>query len=556
MIRDFVAGVLWGGVVAGVGLGVISQVAPLRPAAGGATGAEVQAVTEPPAAVASDVVAPDAAPAKVASGADPAPQGETAKTLEAAAEAAPVLPEPVTPKPEAPQTDAATVAVPAAESGTPVIGAAGETPQVGPTDAAPLADLAPAAPKAVTAENATPVAEAPKTGAPKAEAVAEPAITETEPPAVDPVPAAEAPQPDVVAEAPAAQTENPLDAGTDTPKADLPETGPETAPAAPPVLAETPPETTPPDQPAPGDGLLSPPEVPEVPKPSTIAPDAALPGIAATEEAKEAASTLLPEPGLENATDGVTTGRLPAISADPAPEAEAEATAPAPADLPPLQRFARDFENPGGKPLFALLLIDPGTPELDRAALAALPFPVTFAIDPLSDSAAAAAALYRGAGQEVVTLATGIPAGAKASDLEQTFAAYEQRLPEAVALMDITEGGFQDDRGLASEVVPLVKAQGRGLVTFDRGLNAADQVARREGLPAALVFRSLDQDGEDSPLIRRYLDRAAFKAAQEGKVLVVGTSRPETVAALIEWSVEGRASSVALAPLTAVLSAP
>lgn len=552
MIRDFVAGVLWGGVVAGVGLGVISQVAPLRPAAGGATGAEVQAVTEPPAAVASDVVAPDAAPAKAASGADPAPQGETAKALEAAAEVAPVLPEPVTPKPEAPQTDAATVAVPAAESGTPVIGAAGETPQAGLTDAAPLADPAPAAPKAEVevAENPAPVAEAPKAGAPKAGAVAEPAVTEPEPPAVDPVPAAEAPQPDVVAEAPAAQTESPATAGTDAPKADLPETGPETAPAAPPVLAETPPETTPPDQPAPGDGLLSPPEVPEVPKPSTIAPDAALPGIAATEEAKEAASTLLPEPGLENATDGVTTGRLPAISADPA--AEAEATA----DLPPLQRFARDFENPGGKPLFALLLIDPGTPELDRAALAALPFPVTFAIDPLSDSAAAAAALYRGAGQEVVTLATGIPAGAKASDLEQTFAAYEQRLPEAVALMDITEGGFQDDRGLASEVVPLVKAQGRGLVTFDRGLNAADQVARREGLPAALVFRSLDQDGEDSPLIRRYLDRAAFKAAQEGKVLVVGTARPETVAALIEWSVEGRASSVALAPLTAVLSAP
>ena len=38
--------------------------------------------------------------------------------------------------------------------------------------------------------------------------------------------------------------------------------------------------------------------------------------------------------------------------------------------------------------------------------------------------------------------------------------------------------------------------------------------------------------------------RAAFKAAQEGRVTVVGSTRPETVAAIMEWSIEGRASSV------------
>jgi uncharacterized protein len=85
-------------------------------------------------------------------------------------------------------------------------------------------------------------------------------------------------------------------------------------------------------------------------------------------------------------------------------------------------------------------------------------------------------------------------------------------------------------------------------------LNAADQVARRDGVPAALIFREMDAGGEDSPLIRRYLDRAAFKAAQEGRVVVLGSTRPETITALMEWSVEGRGASVALAPLTAVLS--
>jgi polysaccharide deacetylase 2 family uncharacterized protein YibQ len=127
-------------------------------------------------------------------------------------------------------------------------------------------------------------------------------------------------------------------------------------------------------------------------------------------------------------------------------------------------------------------------------------------------------------------------------------------LDQAVAVMDLGADGFQDNRPLATMVVPLIKEQGRGLVTFDKGLNAADQVARRDGVPAAMIFRDLDADGEDTPLIRRYLDRAAFKAAQDGQVVVVGSTRPEMIAALMEWSVEGRGASVAMAPISAVLA--
>ena len=93
----------------------------------------------------------------------------------------------------------------------------------------------------------------------------------------------------------------------------------------------------------------------------------------------------------------------------------------------------------------------------------------------------------------------------------------------------------------------------RGLITYDKGLNAADQVARREDVPSAAIFRQLDAEDEDVPVIRRYLDRAAFKAAQEGRVMVLGQTRPETIAALMEWTLEGRAASVTLAPATAVM---
>ena len=153
-------------------------------------------------------------------------------------------------------------------------------------------------------------------------------------------------------------------------------------------------------------------------------------------------------------------------------------------------------------------------------------------------------------------LATGIPEGATPGDLEQTFQSLAATLPEAVGVIDQAAGGFQGNRPLATQVVPILTAQGRGLVTFDAGLNAADQEARRAALPSAMVFRRLDAEGEATATIRRYLDRAAFKAAQEGRVVVLGDTRPETVAALLEWAVEGRAASVALAPITAVMTVP
>ena len=265
-----------------------------------------------------------------------------------------------------------------------------------------------------------------------------------------------------------------------------------------------------------------------------------------------APSTLSPDPGLAFAPDGLATDRLPKIGQGAEPEVEA-ATATPVEDLPPVRRYARTFDNPAAKPLFAVILSDTGDAEIDRTALAQISFPVTFVIDPASPDAAARTKIYRDAGQEVLLLATGIAKGATPGDLEQAFQSHATTLPEAVGIIDLDQGGFQNNRPLSTQVVPILMAQGRGLVTFDQGLNAADQEARRAGLPAATIFRRLDAEGETSAVIRRYLDRAAFKAAQEGRVLVIGDARPETITALLEWAVEGRAAAVALAPVTALL---
>lgn len=500
MIRDFVAGVLWGGVVSVVGLGVISQVAP------------------PPQEAAAPATPAAAAPeAEAAAPAAPAPV-----TPEA-------VPEPASPAVEAPEETGVAAAPPAAAVApdAPLSGAAdGAAPETGlpaPEAAAPALpapDAAPGVPQADAAPDQ--VAQAPG-----AEAMAPDAPAAVPPPGETvPAPAAELPPP-----LPGAPADRLLEPGAPETPAPLPG---EVVPA---------PDAAPADEPAPA----------TEPLPEAGTAEAA-PAPAAPKVIEPDSATRLPSAGaLPKDAGGVTVGRLPSIGGGtPAAEAPAEPQT-APEDLPPVKRYAAAFENPTGKPLFALILTDDGSPDLDRARLAALPFPVTFVIDPLAANAAEAAATYRAGGKEVVMLATGIPAGATAADLEQSFQAVSAALPEAVAVADLAQGGFQDDRALAAQVVTILKAEGLGLITYDRGLNAADQVARREDLPAATIFRELDAQGEDIPLIRRYLDRAAFKAAQEGRVAVIGTARPETVAAVLEWTIEGRASSVTLAPATAVM---
>lgn len=472
-MRGFGAGILWGGVVAVLGLGVVSLLAPIPPAG------------QKPVTAANEATAPVVAPKP-----------------EAPAAAAPK------PAAEEPEAKKPAVVAPVAPAAKPPAAATPKSPVAEPEVKKP-AVVAPVTPAA------KPAAPVP---APVAPATA---------PAALPGPAAPTPTP-----APAAAAEP---ATPPTPAAPAqPEAGADSAPAPDASTA-----------PLPG----------EVPAHSPLAP---VPGGDQSEalpvEPVAPAEPLLdrPEPGLNGIkVEGVTTNRLPRIEAPADP-----ATAAAIADPRPVTRFAARFDNPQNKPRFAILLIDDGKAQIDRTALAALQLPVTIVLDPATAEGAKLEAIYRKAGKEVAMLATQIPKGAAPSDLAVTFAAHARALPQAVAVVDLPEGGFQNSRQIAADLVPVVKDQGRGLVTFDKGLNAGDQVARREAVPAALIFRELDGQGEDGAAMRRHLDRAAFKAAQDGRVAVLGHATPDTIAALLEWSVEGRAGSVALAPLTAVLAMP
>lgn len=249
------------------------------------------------------------------------------------------------------------------------------------------------------------------------------------------------------------------------------------------------------------------------------------------------------------------TSGLPQLGGEAAVEDEAEPVAPEvdAAPLPAIEAFAAEFDANETRPLMAVVLIDEPDSRIEQSTLTRFTFPVAFAVDPLHPDAAARAAAYREAGFEVVILGSMIAEGATAADVEVALAAAAIVLPEAVAVLDTPEDRIQADRPVLDAVVGVLAETGHGLVAFPRGLNAAEQSANRAGVAGATVFRMLDGDDQRATVITRFLGRAAFTATQEGAVIVVGRTRPDTVTALFSWALGARSEGVALAPLSATI---
>ena len=235
----------------------------------------------------------------------------------------------------------------------------------------------------------------------------------------------------------------------------------------------------------------------------------------------------------------------------------AEAAEPESSDTRPIVAYAAPFENPDDKPLMSIVLIDSGIDltggPVGLAALQSFPYPLSFAVKATLPDAATRMAEYRAQGFEVMAMID-LPAGATAGDAEVALSAALDAVPEAVAVMEGPGSGLQDSRDTSDQVAEAVLATGHGLVLQSKGLNTAQKLAARAGVPAGLIFRDFDSADQTPTVIRRFLDQAAFRAGQEGGVIMVGRVRPDTISALLLWGLQDRAERVALAPISAVLT--
>ncbi|MBW6505732.1 MAG: divergent polysaccharide deacetylase family protein [Rhodobacteraceae bacterium] len=557
MGRSILSGSVLGAILSALVLAAVSLMLPLAPSPAPVLPDAAVPEAHLPEASVPDVAVADAAP-DVAAPDAAAPQPETpappptAATAPDPAPAAPALPVPATaeapaatvasaPLPDAPAeaaTEAArpvivevpagsefarapgdalalrpsveaapTVAsAPAAPLAAPEVAPAPAGTDPGPAPAAPSGPAAPGAPSPEAGRIVLPQAEQPLPVPPPGEALAPtlPAAARTDLPAV----------PDVLLPPVA-------------PGAALPAPEADTAPGPAPARVPT---TPPPQTAALPDIILVPDAAPAAPAAAPV-PQPGFAGVAAT-------------PGFGNAP-GIAVNRLPLIGAEPAPVAEALAP-----PQPPIEAYRAEFTGTGA-PLLALVLLDPSA-ESDLAALSALGLPLTIAIDPTRDGAAADAQSFRAAGFEVAILAAPLPAGATPGDLEVALAAWHRVVPEAVAVVEPPVPVIQGNRGLAQQLVSALAREGLGLATHSgKGLNAAEQLASAAGVPQVLVWRVLDSEGDTAPAIRRYLDRAAFEAARGQGVAVMLHAWPESLAGLADWQ-RRRDGGPELAPLSAL----
>ncbi|MEX0367365.1 MAG: divergent polysaccharide deacetylase family protein [Ruegeria sp.] len=295
--------------------------------------------------------------------------------------------------------------------------------------------------------------------------------------------------------------------------------------------------------------------------PAPTAPDVADAPTAPQTDADPADDTIA---ALPSALDPVVDSGRPTIGRpatslvdrDPAPEASDVEAAETPGDTRPIVAYATPFERVDDKPLMSIVLIDEGADltggAVGLAALQSFPYPLTFAVSASLPDAQTRAQEYRAQGFEVAVL-TDLPAGATAADAEVSLSAALDAVPEAVAVMEGTGVGVQESRDASDQISAAVLASGHGLILQSKGLNTAQKLAQRDGVPVGLIFRDFDSAGQTPTVIRRFLDQAAFRASQEGGVIMVGRVRPDTISALLLWGLQDRAQRVTLAPVSAVL---
>ncbi|MFY0311061.1 divergent polysaccharide deacetylase family protein [Leisingera sp. D0M16] len=516
-MRGFLGGVSVGALLAAGGLAMLSLSVPLP-----VSGPEEQPGEEPVAALPQ----PAEQPAEESAGAEPEPPRHEPG-------AAPQMP----------------------NGG----GEATEVPVNGQGRDADLVEAQPAGPAATgVSDDLSALAEADTAPAGKPEVGLAASAVDATSPAPAPVPGVEQTSPE--SQPQAAQPQAPLAPGSEAaiiaatdpaPEPEQPAEEEATAAVAEPQVTAPLPEV----QQAPDPQAASPVLVPDIgaaPQATMLPVIGAAPAASVEEEAEQAAEEpAAAEPEQEVLAPRIGTPVVPLTERDKPRETALSGSQTL--DKPPFLAFSEPFDNPEDRPLMSIVLIDDAG-AVGAEALAEFPYPLSFAIDPEDPDAAAKMAARRAAGFEVLMLAD-LPRAATPQDAETALEVWRRRLPEAVAILEGVETGVQGNRPLSDQVAAMAASAGYGLLMQNSGLNTVQKLALQDGVPAGVVFRDFDGAGQDPRAIRRFLDQAAFRARQEGAVIMLGRLRPDTISALLIWGLQDRASRVALAPVSASLEA-
>ena len=218
--------------------------------------------------------------------------------------------------------------------------------------------------------------------------------------------------------------------------------------------------------------------------------------------------------------------------------------------------YARDNISDEGKPKLSIVLLTDQLNAIDPNLLQALPIPVTFAVDPVNPSADTLLISLREREQEAVILAD-LPPKAAVQDVDLALTALVDLLPQTVGVIERQAGALQQSRDVMLHVPEVLNRTGHGLVVYEKGLNTLAKEAVKAGTPVATIYRDLDGTDQNERTIRRFLDGAAFRAANRPSepIVVLARLRPETMSAILIWARQDRAQKTAVLPVSQLMKA-
>ena len=221
---------------------------------------------------------------------------------------------------------------------------------------------------------------------------------------------------------------------------------------------------------------------------------------------------------------------------------------------PAIDAFAVPPVPTDNQPLMAVVLVENGNMRLDPDILGSLPFTVTIAVPAKNDVHNALMRYYRDEGFEVALLID-LPEGSNATEVTEILDKAISTVSEATTILERTPGTLQNSREISTALADRLALSGHGLVLYDTGVNPALERAKSVAVPVKTIYRNLDQDNGNERAMRRFLDGAAFRAQQEGSVIITASPSPSVISALTFWSLQERSSSVIKTSLSQALLA-
>ena len=127
----------------------------------------------------------------------------------------------------------------------------------------------------------------------------------------------------------------------------------------------------------------------------------------------------------------------------------------------------------------------------------------------------------------------------------------------ALRVIERQAGALQQSHDVMLHIPEVLNRTGHGLVVYEKGLNTLAKEAVKAGTPVATIYRDLDGADQNERTIRRFLDGAAFRAANSPSepIVVLARLRPETMSAILIWALQDRAQKTAVVPVSQLMKA-